>query len=106
MCHARVSRWRDSAIAGLGGSVPTWKANAARLVGGHRVGKLQFRGSRSRCAAMTGAVRPKALPSRGQDLSYWSVEHDGDALALLLQREAPRGQSRCVCADALAAHVC
>lgn len=56
---------------------------------------------------MTGAVRPKALPSGGQDLSCQSTEHDGDTLVLLFQSEAPPwSELVCVCADALAAHIC
>lgn len=107
MCPVCVSRRWDSAIVVLGGSVPTWKAEKARLlVGGHQVRKLGFRHSRSRCAATTGAVGPKALPSGGQDLSCQSTEHDGDALVMLFQSEVPCGQRWCVCADALAAHVC
>lgn len=33
----------------------------------------------------------------GQDWSYGSTEHEGSAMALLFQAEAPRGQSRGVC---------
>lgn len=99
MCRVCVSRRWDSAIAVLGGSDPTWKADKARLlVGGHKVRKLGFRRSHSRCAAMTGAGGPKALPSGGQDLSCQSTEHDGDALVMLFQSEAPLwSEVVCVC---------
>lgn len=41
---------------------------------------------------------PKALPNGGQDLSYRSTEHDGDALVLLFQSEAPPwSELVCVC---------
>jgi len=96
VCRARVSRRWDSAIAVLGGNVPTWKANKARLlVGGHQVGKLGFRHSRSHCAATPSTVEPKALPSRGQDRSCRSTT--GTPWSCCSSPGLPCGQSWCVC---------
>lgn len=99
ICHACVSRRWDSAVAVLGGSVPTWKADKAQLlVGGHPLRKLGVCRSHSCCAAATGPVGPKALPSGEQDLSYRSGEHGGDALVLLFQCEPPPwSELVCVC---------
>lgn len=97
MCHASVSRQRDSVIAVLSGCVPTWKAHKAQLlIGGHEVGKLGFCHFHSHYAAVTSTVGPKALPRGEQNLSYQSMGHDGEALVLLFQFEAPQSELVCV----------